>query len=118
MTETLTRAQTAIDPITLGVIRSALVSISREMGVTLRQTAYSTIFNEGDDFSCGLYDASGRLCAQGEFLPIHLGALQFGVRRTVEELGGDGFAPGDTVFLNDPYRGGSHLPDLTAITPI
>lgn len=107
-----------LDPITLGVIRSGLVSVSREMGVTLRQTAYSTIFNEGSDFSCGMFDAEARLVAQGEFLPIHLGALQFAVRQAVEELGRDAFEPGDTVLLNDPYRGGTHLPDLTAISPI
>lgn len=108
----------AVDPITLGVIRSGLVSVSREMGVTLRQTAYSTIFNEGTDFSCGVFDAKARLVAQGEFLPVHLGALQFAVRQAVEELGVDAFEPGDSVMLNDPYRGGTHLPDLTAVTPI
>jgi N-methylhydantoinase B len=118
MSKSISPQATAIDPITLGVIRSALVSISREMGVTLRQSAYSTIFNEGDDFSCGLYDRAGRLCAQGEFLPIHLGALQYGVQRAVQEIGLENFVPGDTVLLNDPFRGGSHLPDLTAITPI
>lgn len=107
-----------VDPITLGVIRSGLISASREMGVTLRQTAYSTIFNEGSDFSCGMFDAEARLIAQGEFLPIHLGALQFAVRQAVEEIGVEAFEAGDTVLLNDPYRGGTHLPDLTAISPI
>ena len=65
--------QLPADPITTSVIQSGLVSVSREMGVTLRRTAYSDIFNEGSDFSCGLFDAEGRLTAQGEFLPIHLG---------------------------------------------
>lgn len=106
------------DPITTSVIQSALVSISREMGVTLRRTAYSDIFNEGSDFSCGLFDAQGRLTAQGEFLPLHLGALQYAVRQAVAEMRPRGFEPGDAVILNDPYRGGTHLPDLTAITPI
>ncbi|MBE05537.1 MAG: 5-oxoprolinase [Gammaproteobacteria bacterium] len=107
-----------VDPITVGIIRSHLVSIAREMGVTLRQTAYSNIFNEGSDFSCGVFDSSGRLWAQGEFLPIHLGALQFAVREAIEEVGISSFEEGDAVLLNDPYRGGTHLPDLTAITPI
>ncbi len=107
-----------IDAITIGVIRSHLVSVSREMGVTLRQTAYSNIFNEGSDFSCGVFDHTGRLWAQGEFLPIHLGALQFAVREAIEEVGISTFEEGDAVLLNDPYRGGTHLPDLTAITPI
>src|SRR5262249_34170520 len=106
------------DPITTSVIQSALISSSREMGVTLRKTAYSDIFNEGSDFSCGIFDAAGRLIGQGEFLPIHLGALQFAVRRAIEEMRPRGFAPGDAVILNDPFRGGTHLPDLTAVTPI
>lgn len=108
----------AFDPIRFSVIRSALVAVSREMGVTLRQTAYSDIFNEGCDFSCGLFDAEGRLTGQAEFLPIHLGALQFAVRQTVAERGRESFLPGDALILNDPYRGGTHLPDLTMITPI
>ena len=107
-----------LDPITIGLIRSHLVSVAREMGVTLRQTAYSNIFNEGSDFSCGVFDHAGRLWAQGEFLPIHLGALQFAVREAIEEVGISSFEEGDAVLLNDPYRGGTHLPDLTAITPI
>lgn len=107
-----------LDAITIGVIRSHLVSVAREMGVTLRQTAYSNIFNEGSDFSCGVFDHRGRLWAQGEFLPIHLGALQFAVREAIEEVGIASFEEGDAVLLNDPYRGGTHLPDLTAITPI
>ena len=108
----------AADPITTSVIQSGLVSVSREMGVTLRRTAYSDIFNEGSDFSCGLFDADGRLTAQGEFLPIHLGALQFAVRQAIKEIRPHGFEPGDAVILNDPFRGGTHLPDLTVITPI
>ena len=107
-----------IDAITIRVIRSHLVSVAREMGVTLRQTAYSKIFNEGSDSSCGVFDHTGRLWAQGEFLPIHLGALQFAVREAIEEVGISTFEEGDAVLLNDPYRGGTHLPDLTAITPI
>jgi N-methylhydantoinase B len=106
------------DPITVGVIRSGMISMAREMGVTLRQTAYSSIFNEGTDFSCGMFNAEARLVAQGEFLPVHLGSLQLAVRQAVEEVGFDNFEPGDTVLLNDPFRGGTHLPDMTAITPI
>jgi len=109
---------TANRAITVGIVRGALESISREMGVTLRQTAYSTIFNEGGDFSCGLFDVRGRLIAQGPFLPIHLGAIQFATRAAIEEIGDEGFEPGDVILQNDPYRGGSHLPDLTAISPV
>lgn len=107
------------DPIQFSVIRSSLVAVSREMGVTLRQTAYSDIFNEGNDFSCGLFDAKARLTAQGEFLPIHLGALQYAVRQAIEELAPlQEFRPGDAIISNDPYRGGTHLPDLTMVSPI
>ena len=118
MTDTSAVARN-FDPIQFSVIRSSLVAVSREMGVTLRQTAYSEIFNEGSDFSCGLFDAKARLTAQGEFLPIHLGALQYAVRQAIEELAPlREFKPGDAIISNDPYRGGTHLPDLTMVSPI
>jgi N-methylhydantoinase B len=107
-----------IDPITIEVIRHGLAAASREMGVTLRKTSCSPIFNEGNDYSCGVLDARVDLVSHGEFLPIHLGSLPFSVRYAVESFAGEGFAPGDAVLLNDPYRGGSHLPDVTIVSPI
>jgi N-methylhydantoinase B len=108
----------ALDPITVEVIRHGLAAASREMGVTLRRTSCSPIFNEGNDYSCGIFDASMRLVSHGEFLPIHLGSLPFSVRYAVEAFAAEGVDPGDAVLLNDPYRGGSHLPDVTIVSPV
>jgi N-methylhydantoinase B len=105
------------DPITIEVIRHGLAAASREMGVTLRKTSCSPIFNEGNDYSCGIFDARVELISHGEFLPIHLGSLPFSVRYAIEAFGSD-FVPGDAVLLNDPYKGGSHLPDVTIVSPI
>lgn len=106
------------DPITIEVIRHGLAAASREMGVTLRRTSCSPIFNEGNDYSCGIFDDRVELISHGEFLPIHLGSLPFSVRYAIESFELDGFRPGDAVLLNDPYRGGSHLPDVTIVSPI
>jgi N-methylhydantoinase B len=106
------------DAVTVEVIRHALTSVSREMGVTLRLTSCSPIFNEGNDYSCAIFDADGRLVTHGEFLPIHLGSLSFSVDYAREAFREEGLREGDTVLMNDPYRGGSHLPDLTMVSPI
>jgi N-methylhydantoinase B len=106
------------DSITVEVVRHGLASASREMGVTLRKTSCSPIFNEGNDYSCGIFDANVRLVSHGEFLPIHLGSLPFSVQYAAEAFTEEGFQPGDAVLLNDPYRGGSHLPDVTMVSPI
>lgn len=106
------------DQITVEVIRHGLAAASREMGVTLRRTSCSPIFNEGNDYSCGVFDDRVELISHGEFLPIHLGSLPFSVRYAIDAFGRDGFEPGDAVLLNDPYRGGSHLPDVTIVSPI
>jgi N-methylhydantoinase B len=104
--------------ITHEVIRHALTAVSREMGVTLRMTSCSPIFNEGNDYSCAIFDAQGRLVTHGEFLPIHLGALSFSVFHARAAFTKEGLQEGDTVIMNDPYRGGSHLPDVTMVSPI
>lgn len=109
---------TALDPITIEVVRHGLAAASREMGVTLRRTSCSPIFNEGNDYSCAVFDRQVRLISHGEFLPIHLGSLPFSVRYAVEAFADEGFEPGDAVLLNDPYRGGSHLPDITVVSPM
>lgn len=106
------------DPITVEVIRHGLAAASREMGVTLRKTSCSPIFNEGNDYSCGIFDSRMELISHGEFLPIHLGSMRFSVRFAVEAFERDGFELGDAILLNDPYRGGSHLPDVTIVSPI
>lgn len=108
----------ALDPVTVEVIRHALACASREMGATLRMTSSSPIFNEGNDYSCAIFDAHGQLVTHGEFLPIHLGSLSFSVAYAREAFAHDGLHEGDTVVTNDPYRGGSHLPDVTMVSPI
>lgn len=110
--------QPRIDPITVEVVAKGIAAAAREMGITLRQTSSSPIFNEGNDYSCAIFDARGRLVSHGEFLPIHLGSLPFSVNHAIEEIGRDQLAPGDSIVLNDPFRGGSHLPDVTLVTPI
>jgi N-methylhydantoinase B len=106
------------EAITHEVIRHALTAISREMGVTLRMTSCSPIFNEGNDYSCAIFDGQGRLVTHGEFLPIHLGALSFSVFHARAAFTKEGLHEGDTVIMNDPYLGGSHLPDITMVSPI
>lgn len=105
---------TPLDPITLQVIESALRSICEEMGASLIRAAYSTNIKERRDCSTALFDASGRLIAQAEHIPVHLGAMPDAVRAVLAEKP----APGDIFILNDPYRGGTHLPDITVVSPI
>lgn len=107
-----------IDPVTVEVVTSGLAAGAREMGITMRQTSSSTIFNEGNDYSCGIFNAQTELVSHGEFLPIHLGSLPYSVNYSIDEVGADQFRPGDSIILNDPFRGGSHLPDVTMVTPI
>ena len=107
-----------VDPVTVEVVTGGLAAGAREMGITMRRTSRSTIFNEGNDYSCGIFNARTELVSHGEFLPIHLGSLPYSVNYAIEEVGADRFRPGDTVILNDPFRGGSHLPDVTLVTPI
>jgi N-methylhydantoinase B len=106
------------ETITTEVVRHALTAAAREMGVALRRTSCSPIFNEGNDYSCAIFTAAGELVTHGEFLPIHLGSLSFSVAAVRGEFGEEGLSDGDTVVMNDPYRGGSHLPDVTMVSPI
>lgn len=107
-----------LDPITREIVGNALVSITREMGLIMQRTAVSPILNEGRDFSCAIFDNKGRLSATAEFVMVHLGAMGASVEAALKEVGTDKFKPGDILLLNDPYRGGSHLPDLTYIRPV
>lgn len=109
---------TEFDPITLQVIGHALTSVSREMGVTLRKTSCSPIFNEGNDYSCAVFDPRGQMVSHGEFLPIHLGSMAFATEAVTRAFGAEGLLPGDMVILNDPFIGGTHLPDVTLVAPI
>src|SRR3989442_7019148 len=87
------------------------------MGVVLRRSSFSPNIKERRDFSCALFDASGQLVAQAEHIPVHLGAMPYSVQAVLKEFQDD-LSEGDDVILNDPYRGGTHLPDITIVSPI
>ena len=106
-----------IDPITASVIQHRLRAIVEEMGEAMLRTSYSQILNSSRDFSTALCDPSGRLIAQAEHVPIHVGALPLAVRAVSEFFEGE-IRLGDVYLLNDPYWGGNHLPDLTAFVPV
>ena len=106
-----------VDPIVVSVIQHRLLAIVEEMGEAMLRTAYSQILNSSRDFSTAICDLDGRLIAQAEHVPIHVGALPFAARAVTEFFGAD-IHPGDVFLLNDPYHGGNHLPDLTAFVPV
>jgi N-methylhydantoinase B len=106
-----------IDPITLEVVRNALQSIAEEMGATLKRTGYSPNIKERKDLSCALFNQKAEMIAQAEHIPVHLGAMISSVEMTIKTFLKDLY-PGDVIILNDPYMGGTHLPDITLISPI
>ncbi len=106
-----------VDPITVSVVQHRLSAIVEEMGEAMLRTSYSQILNSSRDFSTAICDARGRLLAQAEHVPIHVGAMPWAARAVGEFFAGD-IHPGDVFLLNDPYHGGNHLPDLTAFVPV
>jgi N-methylhydantoinase B len=108
----------AIDPITLTVVWNTLVSIADEMGEALRRTAFSEAVREGADFSTGLFDRRGRLIAQGNFTPGHLGAMPYAVKNCLDYIPPDQLRPGDMLVTNDAYLGGGHFPDFFLVAPV
>ena len=106
-----------VDPIVTSVIQHRLLAIVEEMGEAMLRTSYSQILNSSRDFSTAICDLDGRLIAQAEHVPIHVGALPYAAR-AVTEFFGDDIHQGDVFLLNDPYHGGNHLPDLTAFVPV
>jgi len=104
-----------IDPIEFEIFKNLFVSVAEEMGVTLCRTSFSPNIKERLDYSCALYDAAGRTIAQGDHLPVHLGAMPLSVQAAIDHIV---MEPGDMVILNDPFRGGTHLPDITLVAPI
>jgi N-methylhydantoinase B len=103
------------NPIRLEVFKHLLASIAEEMGVVLCRTGYSPNIKERRDFSCAVFDSQGRMIAQAAHIPVHLGAMPMSVQEGIRSFS---FAPGDMVILNDPYHGGTHLPDITLIAPV
>ena len=108
------------DPVTSEVIRSALVYACEEMGIAVRNAAYSPNIKERLDHSCALFNRHGRMIAQAEHIPVHLGSLPWGLRETLRAIAarGESLAPGEQWIVNDPYVSGTHLNDVTVIRPI
>ncbi|MBA3513658.1 MAG: hydantoinase B/oxoprolinase family protein [Pyrinomonadaceae bacterium] len=100
------------DPTTLEIYRALYTSVAEEMGIALRRTAFSPNIKERRDYSCAVFDSNGRVIAQGDHMPVHLGSMPMAVAAALSELK---MAPGDVVALNDPFAGGTHLPDVTLV---
>ena len=115
--ERKTAIGTEVDPIMLEVFNNLFMSIAEQMGATLSNTAYSVNIKERFDFSCALFDAAGGLVANAPHVPVHLGSMSDSVR-TIARLNAGKMKPGDSYMLNNPYNGGTHLPDVTVITPV
>lgn len=110
-------AGTRVDPVLLEVFNNLFMNIAEQMGLQLQNTAYSVNIKERLDFSCALFDAEGNLIANAPHMPVHLGSMGESIKTVIRENQGT-MAPGDVYVLNDPYHGGTHLPDVTVITPV
>jgi len=108
---------TEVDPVMLEVFNNLFMSIAEQMGSTLENTAYSVNIKERLDFSCALFNPAGNLVANAPHMPVHLGSMSESIRTVIRERKGT-MAPGDVYVLNAPYNGGTHLPDVTVITPV
>jgi 5-oxoprolinase (ATP-hydrolysing) len=110
-------AGTQADPVLLEVFNNLFMNIAEQMGLQLQNTAYSVNIKERLDFSCALFDAAGNLIANAPHMPVHLGSMGESIKTVIRENAGR-MQPGDVYVLNDPYHGGTHLPDVTVITPV
>jgi 5-oxoprolinase (ATP-hydrolysing) len=112
-----TTSGTSVDPVMLEIFNNLYMSIAEQMGFALANTAYSVNIKERLDFSCALFDADGNLIANAPHMPVHLGSMGESIK-TVIRMNAGRMAPGDVYMLNAPYNGGTHLPDITVITPV
>src|ERR1700683_3748730 len=103
------------DPVELEIFKNLFHSIAEEMGAALRRTAFSPNIKERRDYSCAVFDGAGEAIAMGDHMPVHLGSMPMSVRAAIAA---HEMAPGDVVMLNDPFRGGTHLPDITLVAPV
>jgi 5-oxoprolinase (ATP-hydrolysing) len=110
-------AGTTVDPVLLEVFNNLFMNIAEQMGLQLQNTAYSVNIKERLDFSCALFDTEGKLIANALHMPVHLGSMGESIRAVIRENAGK-MQPVDVYVLNDPYHGGTHLPDITVITPV
>lgn len=108
---------TAVDPVMLEIFNNLYMSIAEQMGTALAKTAYSTNIKERLDFSCAIFDAQGDLVANAQHIPVHLGSMRESIQVIISERK-NSMQPGDVFMLNNPYNGGTHLPDVTVITPV
>jgi len=117
-----TAVGTEVDPVLLEVFNNRFMAVAEQMGQALQNTAYSVNIKERLDFSCALFDRGGGLIANAPHIPVHLGSMGDSVRAVIRARGGGadgrGLRPGDVYMLNDPYDGGTHLPDVTVIAPV
>jgi len=111
----MTAANPLADPIDLAIFQSAVHSIAEEMGAALRRTALSPNIRERRDYSCAIFDRHARVIAMGDHMPVHLGSMPMSVEAAIAAID---FQPGDIAILNDPYAGGTHLPDITMVLPV
>jgi N-methylhydantoinase B len=102
------------DPVELEIFKNLYHSIAEEMGAALRRTAFSPNIKERRDYSCAVFDGAGEVVAMGDHMPVHLGSMPMSVRAAIDA---GGMEPGDVVMLNDPFRGGTHLSDITLVAP-
>jgi len=111
----MTKTSTSMDSVELAIFQSSMHSIAEEMGAALRRTAISPNIKERRDYSCAVFDAQRSVIAMGDHMPVHLGSMPMSVQAATESLA---LAPGDVAILNDPYAGGTHLPDITLVVPV
>ena len=114
---TATRATTEADPVLLEVFGNLFMAVAEQMGERLRSTAHSVNIKERLDFSCAIFDADGGLIANAPHIPVHLGSMGESIKMVIDRNKGR-IKPGDVYALNDPYHGGTHLPDVTVVTPV
>ncbi len=106
---------TQFDPVTLEIYRALYTSVAEEMGIALRRTAFSPNIKERRDYSCAVFDCQGQVIAQGDHMPVHLGSMPMAVASALREIS---LQPGDVIALNDPFAGGTHLPDVTLVSGV
>ena len=104
-----------MNPVELSLFASRITAVCDEMGAVLRRAAFSTNIKDRLDYSCAVFDPAGRLCAQAAHIPVHLGSMAYAMRGLVDRMD---WSSGDMVIVNDPYLGGTHLPDVTLIAPV
>lgn len=108
-------ADRSADPIDLAIFNSTVHSVAEEMGAALRRTSFSPNIKERRDYSCAVFDGAGTVIAMGDHMPVHLGSMPMSVRAAINRCN---LGPGDMAILNDPYAGGTHLPDITTVLPV